>query len=142
MNKQQDHIAMISQFRNPLEHIQLSVEMLRSVIPKGEEEVYLDVINRSALRIDNFINSFLSSELAKLSSDANSIHQRANEVEIAGEKIARKQMVVTRQFAATESYIVLSKPATKFALVNMILDVTDTMHQGESSLTTKNKNGR
>lgn len=139
MNNLQGNIAMIRAFRNPLDNIQLSVEMLRSVLQKGDEEIYLDVINRSVLRIDNFINSFLIPEPAK-SLDVNSIHQLLNEViEIAGEKIARKQVVITKEFTAPDNYIVLNKPATKFALVSIIMNVIDTMPQGEGSLNIKTK---
>jgi signal transduction histidine kinase len=141
MNSHQENMAMIREFRNPLDNIQLSVEMLRSVIRKDDEEIYLDVINRSALRIDNFINSFFIPELAR-SLDANSIHQLLNEVlEIAAEKIARKQVVINREFAATDNYTILNKPATKFALVNIIMNLIDTMPPGKGSLNIKTKIG-
>jgi signal transduction histidine kinase len=139
MNNRQENMAMIREFRNPLDNIQLSVNMLRSVIHKGDEEIYLDVIDRSALRIDNFINSFLIPEPAKLTG-VNSIHQLLYEVlEIAGEKIARKQVIVIKQFTATDNIVVLNKPATKFALVNIIMNLIDTMPHGEGSLKIKTK---
>jgi signal transduction histidine kinase len=62
MNNRQEIINMIHELRGPLDNIRLSVEMLRSALHKEDEEIFLGVINRSALKIDNFINSFHISE--------------------------------------------------------------------------------
>jgi signal transduction histidine kinase len=45
--------------RNPLTSINLSVEMLSSVIKDGESRLCLDIIMRSSARINELINEIL-----------------------------------------------------------------------------------
>ncbi|HYD91710.1 MAG TPA: histidine kinase dimerization/phospho-acceptor domain-containing protein, partial [Flavobacterium sp.] len=49
---------IMQELRKPLHNINLSAEMLRTVIPGGDAEIYVDVILRNAARIDNILNTF------------------------------------------------------------------------------------
>ena|SRR5690349_8003624 len=46
--------------RNPLGNINLSVEMLESLIKDKDLNMYLDVIKRNSVRMNNLINKFLT----------------------------------------------------------------------------------
>jgi nitrogen-specific signal transduction histidine kinase len=45
--------------RNPLTNINLSIDMLKSVIMDNELKIYLDIISRSSTRINYLINEIL-----------------------------------------------------------------------------------
>jgi signal transduction histidine kinase len=51
---------LAQEIRNPLGHINLSVQMLESLIEDNDLKMYLDVITRNSIRINNLINKFIS----------------------------------------------------------------------------------
>jgi signal transduction histidine kinase len=51
--------TLAQEMRNPLGHINLSVEMLESLIENNDLKMYLDIIKRNAIRIDNLLHEFL-----------------------------------------------------------------------------------
>ena len=54
--------ALAHEFRNPLTNIQLSVEMLKSVIEDDKMKVFLGIIMRSSARINDLIIELLKYE--------------------------------------------------------------------------------
>ena len=133
----QDAIAMVYEFRKPLENMHLSIEMLRSVIREDDQEIYLGVIMRSATRIDNLINSYLFyiDDAEKLTLEENPVHQLLNKVlEIAKEPIANKQVTVRKEYNAPGNKMVLNKPAVKIALISIIMNAINGMNQAEGVL--------
>jgi nitrogen-specific signal transduction histidine kinase len=68
--------ALAQEARNPLGHITLSVEMLQSLIKDNDQKIYLDVIMRNSIRINDLINEFLTCQHAKRVQEAKySVHQ-------------------------------------------------------------------
>jgi signal transduction histidine kinase len=51
--------ALVQEILNPLGHINLSVEMLQSIIKDNDLKMYLDVIMRNSIRINNTLQEFL-----------------------------------------------------------------------------------
>ena len=51
--------TLAQEIRNPLGHIKLSVEMLSSIIEDNDLKMYLEVIMRNSIRIDNLVQEFL-----------------------------------------------------------------------------------
>lgn len=51
--------ALTQEIRNPLGHINLSVEMLQSIVKDNDLKMYLDVIMRNSIRIENLMHEFL-----------------------------------------------------------------------------------
>jgi nitrogen-specific signal transduction histidine kinase len=51
--------ALAREIRNPLTNIGLSIEMLESEIKDKDLKIYLDIIMRSSVRINNFIDELL-----------------------------------------------------------------------------------
>jgi signal transduction histidine kinase len=51
--------TLAQELRNPLGHISLSVEMLEFIIEDNDLKMYLEVIKRNSIRINDLINEFL-----------------------------------------------------------------------------------
>jgi signal transduction histidine kinase len=135
-NNGQDVFAMLFELQRPMDNINLSIEMFRTVVLKGDQEVYLDVISRNITRIDNLMSAFLNyAEPVKISASENSIRALLNEVlEIAGELIDRKQIRIFRQDCISDIKIIQRKPAIKIALIHIISNAIEIMNQGEGKL--------
>lgn len=140
-NNAQNAFSMVCEFRNPLDNIQLSAEMLKSVILEGDQQIYLDVIMRNATRIDAMINAFLIYILpSSLPLAENSVHQLLDEVlEIANERIAIKQVVVIKEYDAPDNKLAFNRAALKIALINIIMHAIYGMAQDKGQLTLKTK---
>jgi signal transduction histidine kinase len=144
MSKQD--LAIVHELLTPLDNIHLSVEMLNTIARNSEEQVYLDVIERSTTRIYNSLNAYLfPARPEQLLPDENSMHQLLNEVlVIADDRITRKQIVVSKEYNAPDNKIVLNKPAVKIAILNIIMTAIDAMTPaaGELKLKTELNNGK
>jgi signal transduction histidine kinase len=142
----QDSFAIVHELLTPLDNIHLSIEMLNTLSRNSEEQVYLDVIERSTTRLYNSLNAYLfSSRPEQLSSDESSMHHLLNEVlAIADDRITRKQIVISREYSAPDNKIVLNRPAVKIAILNIIMTAIDAMKpaEGELKLITELINGK
>jgi signal transduction histidine kinase len=128
----QNASAVIFSFLDPLDNIHLSAEMLKTIIPSGDEEVYLDVILRNATRMDNLIKSFfIPLQPGELPLEENSIHQLLNEVlEIAKEGITRKQIVISKVYGAPVNKTGCNQQAMKIALMIIFTNVINSIGTG------------
>jgi signal transduction histidine kinase len=61
--------ALVHEISIPLSHIKLSTEMLESMINDTELKIYLDVISRNSIRINNLLNQFLINKQDELQKD-------------------------------------------------------------------------
>ena len=68
--------ALAQEIRNPLGHINLSVEMLESIIEDNDLKMYLDVIMRNSIRIENLMHEFL---LVSHQADAGQVENISNQ---------------------------------------------------------------
>jgi nitrogen-specific signal transduction histidine kinase len=135
----QDVFAMLFELQRPLDNINLSIEMFRTIVNKGDQEIYLDVIARNITRIDILMSAFLIyAQPVKIAAPENSVRELLNEVfEIAGELIGRKQIQVFREDSAVDIKIIQKKPAVKIALIHIISNAIEIMGQGEGKLWVK-----
>jgi signal transduction histidine kinase len=131
-----DSFAIVRELLTPLDNIHLSVEMLNTLSRNSEEQVYLDVIERSTTRIYNSLNAYLfSSPPEPLLSEENSMHHLLNEVlAIADDRITRKQIVISKEYGVPDNKIVLNRPAVKIAILNIIMTAIDAMKPAEGEL--------
>jgi nitrogen-specific signal transduction histidine kinase len=68
--------VLAREVRNLLGHINLSVEMLEFLIDDNDLKMYLDVIMRSSIRMNDLINKFLEShQVDEVPFEKFSIHQ-------------------------------------------------------------------
>jgi len=129
------------EIRNPLSTINLSAEMLKSVITNEEQKMFLDMIVRGSMRINDILTdlhaTFRANETA---SEEYSIHQLLDEVlSMAEDKIMLKHITIRKDYDTKDSKIVLNRPQMKIALTNIIINAIDAMaaDKGELTLVTK-----
>ena len=133
--------SLAHEVRNPLTNIKLSVEMLESIIEDKGLKVYLDIIMRSSARINILITELLKYQLTnEVHGEKHSIQELLDEViEMAGDRIGLKNIVVLKDYAALDCMIVLDRLKMKIALTNIIVNAIDAMgsDKGELKLVTK-----
>jgi signal transduction histidine kinase len=138
--------ALAHEVRNPLTNINLSVEMLESVIVEDELKVYLDIIKRSAVRINNLVSELLrNQDPDEVRAQKHSIEELLDEVlEMAKDRISLKRVTVIKDYALQDCQIALHRQKVKIALTNIIINALDAMPQedGELRLVTKSVDGK
>ena len=124
------------EIRNPLSTINLSAEMLKSTIKDEDQKMFLDMIIRGSQRINDILTDLHSTFKAEVVQPGkNSIHQLIDEVlALAKDKILLKNIRVRKEYAATDSQIVMNRPQMKIALTNIIINAVEAMTAGEGEL--------
>jgi signal transduction histidine kinase len=143
MNHRQFTPAMAHEFRNPLTNIQLSVEMLNSVIEDDKLKVFLGIIMRSSARINDLIIELLKYERDEVQPEKCSAQQLLDEIlDLAKDRLDLKNVLVKKNYEE-DCELVLNKPEMKIALTNIIVNAIDAMTTGQGQLklaTRSNKN--
>jgi signal transduction histidine kinase len=138
--------ALTHEVRNPLTNINLAVEMLSRLVSDDAPKIYLDIIKRGSIRINDLISELLKFKPADNGSIKEySIHQLLDEViEMADDRMRLKNIVVTKDFSIWDIKIILNKPEMKIALTNIIINAIDAMgpEKGELKLTTKSSGNK
>ncbi len=57
-------LTLAQQVRNPLTCIYIAVEMLESEVNVNDRKLYMDIIKRGSLRINNLVNELIKSQTA------------------------------------------------------------------------------
>jgi signal transduction histidine kinase len=139
-------LALAHEVRNPLTNINLSVKLLESAIKDDELKVYLDIIARSSIRINNLIKEFLDYQVPNnVHAEKHSIHQLLDEViEMTEDRIMLKNITIRKDYATNDFKILLNRPKMKIALINIIINAIDSMdsENGALKLVTKSINGK
>ena len=137
--------VLAHEVRNPLATINLSVEMLAELIKDNDLRLYLDIIMRSSVRINDLINELLKYQPAtELQAAKYSIHPLLDEVlEMAKDRITLKNITVIKDYGLQDCKIVLHRMKMKIALTNIIINAIDAMpaKKGELRLSTKTVDG-
>ncbi|MEI9913168.1 MAG: HAMP domain-containing sensor histidine kinase [Bacteroidota bacterium] len=138
--------ALAHEVRNPLTNINISAEMLKHLITDDAQKVYLDIIMRSSIRINNLVNELLHpAEAEDLLVEKHSIHQLLDEVLAMNEdRIMLKNITVVKEYDVQDHQIVLNKPKMKIALINIIINAIDAMpfEKGQLKLMTRSVNDK
>ena len=138
--------VLAHEVRNPLATINLSIEMLKDEIKSNEQRMYLDIIMRSSVRINDLINELLRHQPAKeLQAAKYSIHPLLDEVlEMAKDRFTLKNITVIKDYCSEDCKIVLHRMKMKIALTNIIINAIDAMtsKKGELKLITRYVDGR
>lgn len=139
-------VALAHEVRNPLATINLSLEMLKSAIKDKDLNIYLDIIMRSSMRINNLINELLKSrQTDEIHAEKYSIQKLLDEVlEMAEDRINIKDISVRKEYAEMDFITALGKPEMKIALTNIIINAVDAMTSegGQLKVVTKSVNGK
>jgi signal transduction histidine kinase len=129
--------SLAHEIRNPLSTINLSAEMLKSMITDDDQRMLLDMILRGSMRINDILTDVHTSFRAKeMHAEDYSIHQLLDEVlAMAGDKVMLKHISIHRDYAAKDPTLALNRPQIKIALTNIIINAIDAMASGEGILT-------
>lgn len=129
-------VGLAHELRNPLTNINLSVGMLESVIKNDDLKIYLDIIIRSSMRINDLITELVKYQQAdEVPVGKYSIHQLLDEVlEIAGDRITLRNITVRRYYATQDFKIEMNRLRMKIALTNIVINAIDAMTPGKGRL--------
>lgn len=121
--------ALAHEIRNPLTNINLALDMLEPPMVDPEKKVYLDIIRRGSVRINNLVCEWLiQQEAAKAHARRYSIHLLLDEVlELAADRIKLKNILVTKEYMAADNLIMMDPIKTGIALTNLIMNAIDAM---------------
>jgi signal transduction histidine kinase len=129
-------LALAHEVRNPLTNINLAVDMLVSEMKDDNLKMYLDIINRSSIRINDVLTHLLKYEDAvKVAAESHSIHQMLEEVlELAMDRIILKKISVTKEFISADIRLTFNRPEIKIAVTNIVINAIEAMSPGKGEL--------
>src|SRR4030095_8554585 len=138
--------VIIHELRNPLTNIMLTIHLLESKVLDDSDRMYMDIIKRSSVKMNDLINDLLKGQQEEqIPEEKYSIHQLLDEViEMASDKIMLKNISVKKNYAPHDLKIKMDQPKIKIALTNIIVNAIDAMdsENGELRLGTKLIKGR
>ncbi len=138
--------VMAHEVRNPLTNINLSIEMLEPALKDNELKIYLGIIKRSSIRINDLLNELLKyQEEDELRIKKYSIHLLLDDVlAMTEDRLMLKNITVIKNYASVDCKIALNRHKMKIALTNIIINAIDAMAhgKGELRLVTKSIDGR
>ena len=125
------------EIRNPLTNINLAVEMMALQGQEDGTRMYLDIIMRASLRINNLLNElFAYQQQNEVKTVRCSIRQLLEEVlTMAGDRIALKQIKITTAYDLKDRFLVFNRLNMKIALTNIIINAIDAISGDGGELT-------
>ncbi len=138
--------ALVHEIRNPLTNINLAVEILKSELNDESREMYLDILLRSASRINiavtDLLNYFQADEIEFENHPIQQLLDAA--LEVAEDRIMLKGITVTKDYPLQDSMAYVNKQVIIIAITNIIINAIEAMPlgKGQLKLTTKTVNNR
>lgn len=145
---QRSHLvtALAHEVRNPLSNIKLAVEMLKTTITSGDQQLYLDIITRGSDRISTLVTDLLGScQTGAIGPEGYPVHQLLDEVlEMTEDRVNLKKISIRKDYTTLDCKILVNKQKIKIALTNIIINAIDAMpvNKGELKLVTRSMNGK
>jgi signal transduction histidine kinase len=129
-------LALAHEIRNPLTNINLAVELLQGKLKTQEKQAMLDIVSRSALRINDLIGVLLSNYEAKEAPmETIQINLLLNEVlALISDRLVLKNILVNKNYTRQDSRIHVNKQQITIALINLIINAIDAMPDGRGDL--------
>jgi PAS domain S-box-containing protein len=124
--------------RNPLTNLNLALEHLRDEMPKDNEAVqlYSEIIERNAKRIDTLITEMLNSSKPKdLNLELADVTDILNDtILLATDSINLHQIKLEKSYAKSLPRILVDREKLKIAFLNIIVNAVDAMERGKGEL--------
>ena len=119
--------TLAHEVRNPLSNIQMSVEQLESMASKGDETVFLEIINRNSKRINALITELLnSSRPSEMTYQAVSIQSILNAtLQVALDRMTLKQIKSEVNYPEQDCIINADIEKLQIAFLNIIINATE-----------------
>lgn len=127
--------TLAHEVRNPLSNIHMSLEQLGS-LTKGEERVYIDIIDRNGKRINDLITELLtSSKPTEMVFDRIVLQTAVDEtIGIALDRLTLKQIKLKVNYPESPCYIRADKEKLKIALLNIIINAIEAIENVKGEL--------
>ncbi len=139
-------LALAHEIRNPLSNINLAIDMVKSSLVTDDQKIYLDIIARASVRINDLVNDLLQYfQPGETQSEIYSMHQLLGDALIViADRIALKNITVEKNYTILDYKIFVDTHNMKIALSNILLNAIDAMssENGQLTLITKSANGR
>jgi len=120
--------ALAHEVRNPLTNINLAVDMLADVVDDDEPKLYLDIIRRSSVRINQLVFDLLKYKEPDEAEGSYSMHQLLDEVlEVAADRIRLKNITVRKEYASEDEQMLMDKGRIRIALTNIVINAIEAM---------------
>jgi signal transduction histidine kinase len=136
--------VLAHEIRNPLTNINLSIQLIENEMKNEALNIYVDIIKRSSLRINELLNEVLKYHPDdKVSVENYCIHQLLDEVlEMTRDSIALKNITVKSDYSEQHCRVTMNRSKMKIALTNIIINAIDAMvfHKGILTLITTTDN--
>lgn len=121
--------ALAHEVRNPLANINLSVEMLQTLVLDEEMKLYLDIIMRSSGRINALVRELLEYQQAdEAEAGSHSVQELLNDVlDAAQDRIMLKHITVRKNYGTDDCHFLMNRPQLQIALTNIVVNAIDAM---------------
>lgn len=128
--------TLAHEVRNPLSNIHMSLEQLSS-LTKGEERIYIDIIDRNGKRINDLITELLTSSKPTEMVFERIILQTAVDetIGIALDRLTLKQIRLKVNYPDFPCYVRADKEKLKIALLNILINAIEAIENANGELT-------
>jgi signal transduction histidine kinase len=136
-----DFASLIThEIKNPLNCILLSLEMFLAGVLKDDAEVYLSIIKRSSLRINDLVNELIKYKAAGELNSTYAVHQLLDEIlESLQDTITHKKISIERDYDSGDDHLVFNKKQMTIAFTNIIVNAVEAMDGDDCVLTITTK---
>jgi PAS domain S-box-containing protein len=128
--------TLAHEVRNPLNNITLSVEQLQQEKVAEHDELYLNIIQRNAMRISGLINELLNtSRPSEVVPEEKLFQTVLDEVVSASiDRITLKKIQLDIQYPQEAVMIMADAEKLKLALLNIVINAIEAMEEGKGLL--------
>ena len=138
--------AIVHEVRNPLANINLATELLAPIVTSDEQKLYLNIIMRNSIRINNVLTDMLRTfQPEETHLEEHSIQELLDEVlEVSMDRIKLKNILVTKHYIKRDYKTLVDKLKLKIAFTNIIINAIEAMpvEKGELRLVTRSAKGK
>lgn len=129
-------LILAHEIRNPLNNINLCVEVLELEMKDQRMAIYLDILRRNSVRINHLVDTLLKYRQGEETTvEKHSIHELLDEVLLmAADKISLRDIIVIKKYDEQDCLIAVSRQKVMIALTNIIVNSIEAMNGSERVL--------